>query len=202
MSEVLKLTGLNAHYGDFQALYGVDMSLAEGEVLAIIGANGAGKTTLMHVLRDDRVALHVPTQMPTAEEVVIGNIRFRAFDLGGHLAARQIWSTYYAKVDGVIFLVDAVDRERFPEVRAELTSLLEDDMLSDVPFLILGNKIDMPRAVGEEELRTALGIHHLTTGRTPGGPASDIRPIELFMVSVVRKMGYGDGFRWLSSHIQ
>ena len=44
---LLSIKGLDAHYGDFQALYGVDMSLAEGEVLAIIGANGAGKTTLM-----------------------------------------------------------------------------------------------------------------------------------------------------------
>ncbi|MGX9354731.1 ABC transporter ATP-binding protein [Roseobacteraceae bacterium S113] len=44
---ILRLDGLDAHYGDFQALYGVDMTLAEGEVLAIIGANGAGKTTLL-----------------------------------------------------------------------------------------------------------------------------------------------------------
>jgi branched-chain amino acid transport system ATP-binding protein len=44
---ILSLSGLDAYYGDFQALYGVDMTLAEGEVLAIIGANGAGKTTLM-----------------------------------------------------------------------------------------------------------------------------------------------------------
>lgn len=44
---ILQISGLNAYYRDFQALYGVDMSVTEGEVLAIIGANGAGKTTLM-----------------------------------------------------------------------------------------------------------------------------------------------------------
>ncbi|MES0811370.1 ABC transporter ATP-binding protein [Roseibium sp. SCPC15] len=38
---------LDAHYGDFQALFGVDIDVFEGEIIAIIGANGAGKTTLM-----------------------------------------------------------------------------------------------------------------------------------------------------------
>lgn len=44
---VLSISKLDSHYGDFQALYGVDLTVNEGEVIAIIGANGAGKTTLM-----------------------------------------------------------------------------------------------------------------------------------------------------------
>lgn len=44
---LLNTQNLTAHYGDFQALFGVDISLDEGETIAIIGANGAGKTTLM-----------------------------------------------------------------------------------------------------------------------------------------------------------
>lgn len=44
---ILDIAGLEAFYGDFQALYGLDLHVGEGEVLAIIGANGAGKTTLL-----------------------------------------------------------------------------------------------------------------------------------------------------------
>jgi branched-chain amino acid transport system ATP-binding protein len=47
MATVLETRDLTAFYGDFQALFGVDVTLGEGETIAIIGANGAGKTTLM-----------------------------------------------------------------------------------------------------------------------------------------------------------
>jgi branched-chain amino acid transport system ATP-binding protein len=44
---LLETQGLTAFYGDFQALFGVDMVLNEGETVAVIGANGAGKSTLL-----------------------------------------------------------------------------------------------------------------------------------------------------------
>lgn len=47
---LLETHALTAFYGDFQALFGVDLTLDEGECLAIIGANGAGKTTLMRAI--------------------------------------------------------------------------------------------------------------------------------------------------------
>ena len=47
---LLTVKALTAHYGDFQALFGVDMELDTGETVAIVGANGAGKTTLMRAI--------------------------------------------------------------------------------------------------------------------------------------------------------
>ncbi|MGH1576475.1 ABC transporter ATP-binding protein [Planktotalea sp.] len=44
---ILSISALDAFYGDFQALFGIDLEIEQGEVLAIIGANGAGKTTLL-----------------------------------------------------------------------------------------------------------------------------------------------------------
>jgi GTP-binding protein SAR1 len=151
----------------------------------------------------------------------IGQIKFKAFDLGGHEIARKVWKDYYAKVrleagrrdaavtltctrqvDAIVFLVDAVDKERFTESKKELDGLLSDDSLAAVPFLVLGNKIDIPQAASEEELRHHLGLTGYTTGKGKVALQENIRPIEVFMCSVVKRMGYGDGFRWVSQYIR
>ncbi|GIG90704.1 ABC transporter ATP-binding protein [Plantactinospora endophytica] len=47
---MLEVTGLRAWYGEAQALHGVDVRVAEGEVVTLVGRNGAGKTTLVRCL--------------------------------------------------------------------------------------------------------------------------------------------------------
>ncbi|KAE8701994.1 GTP-binding protein SAR1B [Hibiscus syriacus] len=209
-----------------------------------LGLDNAGKTILLHMLKDERLVQHQPTQYPTSGELSIGKIKFKAFDLGGHQIARRVWKDslprFYHKVDAfkqhfpytteftwrsfytlrmlplsrfdlfsdvhvdaVVYLVDAYDKERFAESKKELDALLSDESLANVPFLILGNKIDIPYAASEDELRYHLGLTNFTTGKGKVNlEDSNVRPLDVFMCSLVRKMGYGDGIKWMSQYIK
>jgi branched-chain amino acid transport system ATP-binding protein len=56
MTSLLEVTGLDVFYGDFQALFGVSLSVAAGAATALVGANGAGKTTLLRTIAGAQAA--------------------------------------------------------------------------------------------------------------------------------------------------
>ena len=84
----------------------------------------------------------------------------------------------------------------------ELDSLLTDEQLAACPVVILGNKIDRPGAASEDELRQLFGLYGQTTGKgSVSRSEMNRRPLELFMCSVLKKQGYGEGFRWISQYL-
>jgi branched-chain amino acid transport system ATP-binding protein len=77
MTALLEVDTLDAGYGDFQALFGVSIDVAEGETVAIIGANGAGKTTLLRAVMGQ-------------VRVTSGQIRYAGTDLAGVPTHRRV----------------------------------------------------------------------------------------------------------------
>ena len=72
-------------------------------------------------------------------------------------------------IDGIVYLVDALDRERFPEAKKELDNLLTDDTLAQVPVLVLGGE------AGAEDMRTCATA--LPTSLGPRTPPPISRPV-------------------------
>ncbi len=66
---MLEVRGLGSRYGRIPALAQVDLSVAEGELVALVGGNGAGKTTLLRAISG-------------VQPVYAGSIRFDGRDLG------------------------------------------------------------------------------------------------------------------------
>jgi branched-chain amino acid transport system ATP-binding protein len=94
---LLELVAVNAHYGDFQALYGISLAVDEGQTFAVIGANGAGKSTLLKTIAG--------LLSPTA-----GTIRF------GGVAVEHLPA--YKRVDAGISLVPE-GRRVFPSLTVQ-----------------------------------------------------------------------------------
>jgi branched-chain amino acid transport system ATP-binding protein len=65
---LLEIEDLDVRYGDFQALFGVSLTVAEGGALALVGANGAGKTTLLRSI----AGAHLP---------LAGRVTYRGEDI-------------------------------------------------------------------------------------------------------------------------
>jgi len=70
VSALVEAIDVRKTYGDFVAIDGVSVAIAEGELVSIVGPNGAGKTTLVNLL----TGLHVPTS---------GTVRFKGDDIAG-----------------------------------------------------------------------------------------------------------------------
>ncbi len=121
MSEILRITNLKLNYGPIAALKGIDLSVEEGQIVAILGANGAGKTSTLKVISGllkpsageiffngqkisgkpaHKVAQQGIMQSPEGRHVLIGltveeNLRVGAYNIKSKEELRQNFERVY-----------------------------------------------------------------------------------------------------------
>jgi len=187
--------------------------------IVVCGLDNAGKTTLLHKLKSGKISTFLPTQRPNVDEVSIANVRFSAWDLGGHSAVRDLWSEYLVAADAVVFMLDSADASRFAEARAELHKLIGDVTASKArtPIAILANKTDLSLSASRSRLLAELGIpEHLIRSHAAAddddaaaeegdesraSAATAPPPLELFRCSLIIGVGYVEAFEWISSFV-
>eukprot|EP00322_Chrysochromulina_rotalis_P020749 CAMPEP_0115848904 /NCGR_PEP_ID=MMETSP0287-20121206/11170_1 /TAXON_ID=412157 /ORGANISM="Chrysochromulina rotalis, Strain UIO044" /LENGTH=180 /DNA_ID=CAMNT_0003302847 /DNA_START=1485 /DNA_END=2027 /DNA_ORIENTATION=- len=133
--------------------------------LLMVGLDAAGKTTILYKLKLGEVVTTIPTIGFNVETVGYKGISFTVWDVGGKDKIRPLYRHYYQNTSGVIFCVDANDRDRIGEVRSELHLMLNEDQLSEAPLLILANKQDLPRAMSTAELTETLDLQQVRNRR-------------------------------------
>lgn len=105
------------------------------------------------------IGFNVETVTPTP------GVTFTVWDIGGQTKIRPLWAHYYQNVDGVLFVVDSADPDRFSEARDELFGIITHELMSSVPFVVIANKSDLPTAVKPSELINHLGLHSISKRR-------------------------------------
>lgn len=86
--------------------------------IVLLGLDNAGKTTLLNLLLTGKFQRFERTMRARQQVVSVGPVKFNAWDLGGHEAARSSWSDFYLQCGGVVYMVDAADHSRSPPVCA------------------------------------------------------------------------------------
>ncbi|XP_039156391.1 ADP-ribosylation factor 1-like [Eucalyptus grandis] len=158
--------------------------------ILIVGLDGAGKTTILHKLKLGEVVITTPASGFNVETVEYKNVIFTAWDVGGPDKIRALWRQYYQNTEGIVFVVDSIDRERISKAKDELHRLLSEDELRDAPLVVFANKHDLPRAMSVSEITDKLGLHSLRQGRW-----------YIHSSSATNGHGLFEGMDWLSSVI-
>ena len=134
--------------------------------IVLLGLDESGKTTVLYRLKLDEFINAVPTVSFNTEKVTprygkAKGIRMKIWDAGGSEKLRPLWKSYTRAAEGIVFVVDSSDSERFEEARSELLRVARYQESHGIPVLVIANKQDLREAVNVDELGDTLGLKEL-----------------------------------------
>lgn len=135
-----------------------NLGKSEARIL-MLGLDSAGKTTILYKLKLNETVSSIPTIGFNVETVTpVKGVTFTVWDVGGQDKIRPLWKHYFHNTEGLVYVVDSADKERFSEAKAELFWILDSDEMKGVPVVVLANKQDLPGACQPSEVASRLGL--------------------------------------------
>jgi len=160
----------------------------EAKIL-IFGLSMAGKTTIIRTRRKSVSKTIFPTISVDISRFLVNNVSLLTYDTPGKDKVKEIWKPYLKNQDGLIFVLDVIDKIKFSNARELLHEIAGKPELSELPLLILFNKIDLKQP-DINDLEEAMGLKKL--GK---------RPIKSFLTSGIKNINIDEAFNWLSLKI-
>jgi len=160
----------------------------EAKVL-IFGLSLAGKTTIIRTRRKSVSKTIFPTINVDISRILVNNVSLLTYDTPGQVKFKEIWKPYLKKQDGLIFVLDVSDKLKFPDARALLHEIVGISELSELPLLILFNKIDLEEP-NINDLVDDMGLEKLGN-----------MPMKFFLTSGINNINIDEAFNWLSLKI-
>eukprot|EP00042_Codosiga_hollandica_P059740 m.920235 g.920235 ORF g.920235 m.920235 type:complete len:187 (-) comp62296_c0_seq1:214-774(-) len=158
--------------------------------LTLVGLQNSGKTTFVNVIASGQFSEDmIPTVGFNMRKVSKGNVTIKLWDIGGQPRFRSMWERYCRGVNAILFMIDASDHSKFDEARRELHALLERSQLEGIPLLVLGNKNDVPSAIGVEQIIDSLNLK-----------AIGDREVCCYSVSCKNQVNIDITLQWLIKH--
>jgi signal recognition particle receptor subunit beta len=152
----------------------------------IIGLDSSGKSEIARVLLDNWPDGCSNIEALSCYKLKIGDLNVSLYDLPGKKQDRFKWRHFFSVTQGIIFVVDMSSEERIQESREILHSLMNDVLLSSVPFLILCNKVDIGQPILSKQLPRELKIQNMKEITW-----------KIYKTSAKYRFGVIEGFTWL-----
>ncbi|MFX1496980.1 MAG: PAS domain S-box protein [Promethearchaeota archaeon] len=178
------LNTFNATFPEEQVIF----EQKEAKVL-IFGLSLAGKTTIIRTRRKTVSKTIFPTINVDISRILVNNVSLLTYDTPGQVKFKEIWKPYLKGQDGLIFVLDVSDNLKFPDARKLLHEVVGIPELSELPLLILFNKIDLEEP-NVSDLVEAMGLEKL-----------EKMPMKYFLTSGVNNINVDEAFNWLSLKI-
>jgi small GTP-binding protein len=140
----------------------------ENRRILMIGLDNAGKSTILYKLKSmmlcesERSIDVIPTIGFNVETVNYQDTRFTVWDIGGNDKIRSLWNHYYYHTDVLIFVIDSADVNRISEAKDELFKILQNDLLNNVPLLVIANKQDIKQSISTDRMIQMMNLNSLT----------------------------------------
>lgn len=162
--------------------------------LIMVGLDNAGKTTILYKLKMGEIIVTIPTIGFNVETVKYNNVSFTVWDMGGQSKIRPLWRHYYHGVQGLIFVIDATDRERLTgsddSAKSELHNILKHDEMSDIKILIFANKSDIVDSLSVSDIVDSLDLRYVK------------QEWKCIATSGLKNIGIYEGLEWLTEKIK
>ncbi len=126
--------------------------------ILILGLDNAGKTTVMKRVSGEDIHEISPTVGFNIKSLEYNGYTLNLWDVGGQKSIRTYWRNYFEQTDGIIWVVDSVDRWRMEECRAQLHDLLGQEKLAGASLLVFANKQDLGGALSYQEIASVLQL--------------------------------------------
>jgi len=157
--------------------------------VVMIGLSGSGKTTILYKLKLGELIKTIPTVGFNIETIEYKNAKFNIWDMGGYEINLKLWKNYFNDADGIIYVIDSTNCNRFNQNYSEISKILA--IVPTVPILLLANKQDIDTSTKISELTLRLKLYEINN-----------RKWYIQSTSAVNNSGIIDGINWLYDNIK
>lgn len=171
--------------------------------ILILGLDNSGKTTFLehskHKINRNSQQTNVDLKRIASTvglnvgKIATGGVILSFWDLGGQRELQLLWEKYFREAHGIIWVVDSSDRDRLQESAQAFDSVINHELLENLPLLFVINKQDKPNAIKPKEVMDAFKKNLDNLG--------DRRLLPL-PVSALKGSGLTESIDWIAEQVK